>query len=170
MNSTDSRTVKDVDVAVQSGCGDVEGARRHLADVTGSTDPDVLRAALIRESCERRRAECRADMQTSVAKLALDLLVREPDVDGFFGALARTMVEEGDSHACALWLLDEAGQRCEPWMAYVDDHLLNLRTLAGGACRREASVSVRRDGGPSLRVHPRLDADRRVSRRGSAFT
>ena len=132
MNSTDSRTVKDVDVAVQSGCGDVEGARRHLADVTGSTDPAVLRAALIKESCERRRAECRADMQTSVAKLALDLLVREPDVDGFFGALARTMVEEGDSHACALWLLDEAGQRCEPWMAYVDDHLLNLRTLAGG--------------------------------------
>jgi hypothetical protein len=105
--------------------------RRHLAGVTSSNDPEALRAALVRESCERRRAECRADMQTSVAKLALDLLVREPDVEGFFGALTRTMVEEGESHACALWLLDEAAQRCEPWMAYVEDHLLYLRTLAG---------------------------------------
>ena len=72
-----------------------------------SNDPEVLRAALIRESRERRRAECRADMQTSVVKLALDLLVREPDIEGFFGALTKTMVEEGESHACALWLLDE---------------------------------------------------------------
>jgi signal transduction histidine kinase len=113
------------------GACESERERRRLADATGSDDIEVLRAALLRESCERRRAECRADMQTSVAKLALDLLVREPDVEGFFGALARTMVEEGDSHACALWLLDEAGQRCEPWMAYVDDRLLYLRTLDG---------------------------------------
>ena len=38
-----------------------------------SQDPDVLRAALMRESVERRRAECSASMQTHVVKLALDL-------------------------------------------------------------------------------------------------
>jgi signal transduction histidine kinase len=120
-----------VDVAAAGGCGESERERRHVADAARSNDPEVLRAALFRESCERRRAECRADMQTSVAKLALDLLVREPDVEGFFGALTRTMVEEGESHACALWLLDEVGQRCEPWMAYVEDQLLYFRNLPG---------------------------------------
>jgi signal transduction histidine kinase len=63
-------------------------------------------------------------MQAEVVRLALDLLVREPDIEGFFGALSRTMVEESESHACAVWLIDETGQRCEPWMAYVKDRLL----------------------------------------------
>ena len=54
----------------------------------------MLRAALIRESGERRRAECSANMQTEVVKHALDLLVREPDIEGFFGALSKTMVVE----------------------------------------------------------------------------
>ena len=48
-------------------------------------------------------------MQTEVVKLALDLLVREPDIEGFFGALTKTMVEESESHTCAVWLLDESG-------------------------------------------------------------
>jgi signal transduction histidine kinase len=86
-------------------------------------DPDVLRAALTREHAERRRAECLARMQADVVQLALDLLVREPDIAGFFGALTKTMVEEGESHACGVWLLDEEHQRCEPWMAYVGDRL-----------------------------------------------
>ena len=92
-----------------------------------STDPDVLRAALLRESNERRRAECRADMQTEVVKLALDLLVREPDIEGFFGALTKEMVEESESHTCAVWLIDETGTRCDLWMAYIQDHLFNPR-------------------------------------------
>jgi signal transduction histidine kinase len=33
------------------------------------------------------------------------------------------MVEEGESHACGVWLLDEERHRCEPWMAYVGDRL-----------------------------------------------
>jgi signal transduction histidine kinase len=102
-----------------------------LAQAATSSDPEVLRAALRREASQRRRAECRANMQTSVVKLALDLLVREPDVEGFFGALTKTMVEEGESDACALWLLDEAGPSCQPWMAYVDGRLLKLRTADG---------------------------------------
>jgi signal transduction histidine kinase len=97
-------------------------------DQTGGVDPDerdpqVLRAALTRETGERRRAECLAKMQTDVVKLALDLLVREPDIEGFFGALTKTMVDEGDSHACAVWLIDDERQQCELWMTYVVDRL-----------------------------------------------
>jgi signal transduction histidine kinase len=92
-----------------------------------SQDPEVLRAALVRESCEHRRAECRADMQTEVVKLALDLLVRKPDLEGFFGALTKTMVEESESHTCGVWLIDDAGERCDLWMAYVKDHLYTPR-------------------------------------------
>jgi len=91
-----------------------------------SQDPDVLRAALIRESIERRRAECSATMQTEVVQLAVDLLVREPDIEGFFGGLARTMVEESESHTCAVWLLDEKNQNCKLWLAYVKDRLVTV--------------------------------------------
>ena len=49
-----------------------------------SSDPDVLRAALIREATARGRAECKARMQADVVTHALELLVREPDVEGFF--------------------------------------------------------------------------------------
>ena len=88
-----------------------------------SSDPEVLRAALMRESVERRRAECSAHMQTEVIKLAVDLLVREPDIEGFFGGLAKTMVVESESHVCAVWLLDENNTQCELWLAYVKDRL-----------------------------------------------
>ena len=88
-----------------------------------SHDPEVLRVALIREWGERRRADCLAKMQTDVVKLALDLLVRDPDIESFFGGLTKNMVEESDSHVCAVWLIDEAQQRCDMWMAYVVDRL-----------------------------------------------
>jgi signal transduction histidine kinase len=106
-------------------CSD-EGASRQPEEVT-SQDPEVLRAALLRESAERRRAECRAHMQTEVVQSALDLLVREPDVDGFFGALTKTMVEESESHTCGVWLIDEGGEHCELWMVYVKDRLFMPR-------------------------------------------
>jgi len=105
---------------------DAGAAHQPPAEVT-SQDPAVLRSALIRESSERRRAECRADMQTEVVNLALDLLVREPDIEGFFGALAKAMVEESESHTCGVWLIDESGQRCDLWMAYVKDRLFTPR-------------------------------------------
>jgi signal transduction histidine kinase len=88
-----------------------------------SSDPGVLRDALIRESRERRRAECRADIQMEVVKLAVDLLVREPDIEGFFGGLTKTMVEESGSHTCAVWLLDEETQHCRLWLAFIGDRL-----------------------------------------------
>jgi signal transduction histidine kinase len=62
-------------------------------------------------------------MQTEVVKHALELLVREPDIEGFFGALSKTMVVESESHTCAVWLMDEGEQHCELWMAYVKDRL-----------------------------------------------
>jgi signal transduction histidine kinase len=88
-----------------------------------SNDPELLRSALIRESIERRRAECSAYMQTEVVKLAVDLLVREPDIEGFSGGLAKTVVEESASHVCAVWLLNDDNTQCELWLAYVKDRL-----------------------------------------------
>jgi signal transduction histidine kinase len=88
-----------------------------------SQDLAVLRSALIRESIERRRAECGAYMQTEVVKLAVDLLVREPDIEGFFGGLAKTVVKESGSHVCAVWLLNDNSTQCELWLAYVEDRL-----------------------------------------------
>jgi signal transduction histidine kinase len=93
-----------------------------------SKDPDVLRAALVRETNDRRRAECLVKIQNGAVQLALELLVREPDIDGFFGQFTKRLVEECDSHACGVWLLDEAEQRCELWMAYLVDRLYTADT------------------------------------------
>lgn len=82
-----------------------------------------LREALTRETGDRRRAECMAKMQSNTVQLALDLLVTEPDIDGFFRVFMKTLVEETDSHACGVFLLDDEGARCEMWMAYVGDRL-----------------------------------------------
>jgi signal transduction histidine kinase len=92
-----------------------------------SNDPAVLRAGLTREHDERRRAECLAVMQAGVVTLALDLLVRESDIEGFFGGLTRNMVEESESAGCSVWLIDERGERCSLWMAYLGDHLYTKR-------------------------------------------
>jgi signal transduction histidine kinase len=93
------------------------------ATIVTSNDPVELRAALLRESRGRQRAECRADMQTEIVKLALDLLVREPDIVAFFAALTKVMVEESESHTCGVWLIDEDSSRCDLWMVYVKDQL-----------------------------------------------
>ncbi len=95
---------------------------RQPEEVT-SQDPEVLRAALIRENAERSRAECIAKIQTDVVQLALDLLVREPDVEEFFGVFAKTLVQESESHGCGVWLIDEDHHRCDLWMAYLSDRL-----------------------------------------------
>jgi signal transduction histidine kinase len=102
------------------GCSD---EKRAQTEEGLSRDPEVLRAALIWEGAERRHAECLAKVQTGAVQLALDLLVREPDIEGFFGAFTKTLVDECDSHACGVWLIDEGHQRCELWMAYLVDRL-----------------------------------------------
>src|SRR5690349_17607090 len=99
-----------------------------------SSNPEVLRSALIRTSAELRRAECRATMQTEVVQLALDLLVREPDIEGFFGGITRTMVEESESHTCAVWLIDERGEQCNLWLAYVKDRFFTPSSVEAAPC------------------------------------
>jgi signal transduction histidine kinase len=116
-----------------------------------SNDPEVLRAALLRESGERRRAECRADMQTEIVNLALDLLVREPDVDGFFGALTKMMVEESESQTCGVWLIDDSGERCHLWMVYVKDRLYTPAKDDWDA--QHPNDEVKRRGCESLEAH-----------------
>jgi signal transduction histidine kinase len=81
---------------------------------------ESLTAALAREIDDRRRAECMAHIQSDAVQLALDLLVSEPDITGFFRAFVKTLVEESESHACGVWLLDPDGSRCELWMVYID--------------------------------------------------
>jgi signal transduction histidine kinase len=78
-----------------------------------------LSEALARETDDRRRAECMAHIQSDAVQLALDLLVREPDNTGFFRAFVKTLVEESESLACGVWLLDCDGSRCDLWMAHI---------------------------------------------------
>ena len=111
----------------ESGCAE-RGMSRPVE--AASNDPELLRAALIREAAARRRAECTAKMQAHVVEHALDLLVREPDLEGFFGALTKTMVEDGQTHTCGVWLLDDSVGNCNLWMAYVEDELITPSMFA----------------------------------------
>jgi signal transduction histidine kinase len=120
-----------------------EGGRYVPPPEATSSDPEVLRAALLRESVEHRRAECRATMQAEVVKLALDLLVREPDIEGFFGGLTKTMVDESESYTCAVWLLDERAQQCNLWMAYVQDRLYTPAKGVPPVCEAEERAAQR---------------------------
>jgi signal transduction histidine kinase len=106
-------------------------ANRQPAEAT-SSDPEVLRAALIREAAARRYAECMVKVQTGSVQLALDLLVREPDIEGFFGEFTKKLVEVCESHACGVWLIDEDRQRCDLWMAYLDDRLYTRNSVDWG--------------------------------------
>jgi signal transduction histidine kinase len=87
-------------------------------------DIDALRAALTRENRERRRAEVLAKIQTNVVKFAVDLLVREPDIDGFFRALLKTLADEGESHKVSVWLIDEDQKNCDLWMANLNGQVI----------------------------------------------
>jgi signal transduction histidine kinase len=84
-------------------------------------EPDALATNLAREIDARRRAECMAHIQSHAVQLALDLLVREPDAEGFFRVLMKTLLEQTESHACAAWLLDEDGQHADLWMTYIGE-------------------------------------------------
>jgi len=89
-------------------------------------DVDALRTALTRENLERRRAEALAKIQTNVVKFAVDLLVREPDIEGFFRALLKTLAEEGESHKVTVWLIDEDQKGCDVWMAHIDGEVFTV--------------------------------------------
>jgi hypothetical protein len=84
-----------------------------------AADLQSLTDALGLERSQRRRAECAADIQRDAVQLALDLLVREPNVAGFFRAFMQSLMEKSASHACGVWLLDDPGLACDLWMANV---------------------------------------------------
>ena len=57
-------------------------------------DVETLTAALAQESTERRWAECTARIQSDAMQRAIDLLVREPDIAGFFRLFIQSIAEE----------------------------------------------------------------------------
>jgi signal transduction histidine kinase len=91
-----------------------------MFDATAAADLQDLRRELDASIDQQRRADCMARIQSDAVQLALDLVVRESNVDGFFREFIKRLVEECESRACGVWLLAEDGTRCEPWMAYVD--------------------------------------------------
>jgi len=105
----------------------------HLLDNWTMEDLATLRDALAGETKARQRAQCLAEIQTSAVQLALDLLVREPDIEGFFGVFTKTLVEDCESHACGVWLIDEDQRGCELWMAYLDNRLFTAKSNDWGA-------------------------------------
>lgn len=70
---------------------------------------------------KRKRAECMAYVQKQTVQLALELLVREPDLNGFFRGFIRMLIEQGENNACGVFLLDEEAERCDLSMAYAND-------------------------------------------------
>ena len=67
-------------------------------------------------------------MQTEVVQLALDSLVRETDLEGFFGVFAKTLVDETESHGCGVWLIDDDQRQCDLWMAHISDRLYTSKS------------------------------------------
>ena len=95
-----------------------------------SPQVDVLEQRLAAALASERRSECMARIQSDAVQLALDLAVRETDIDGFFRAFIKTLVEECESRACGVWLLDDSGHSSQPWMAFVDG-AFHTRDAAG---------------------------------------
>ena len=62
---------------------------------------------------------------------ALDLLVREPDVTGFFRGFIHNLVEESESQKCSVWLLSDDKSRCEFWMANVRGEFFSRDAIGG---------------------------------------
>ncbi len=101
------------------GCGPTAGDDLLAATLPADADAQALRDALTQEQAQRRRAECSAEIQADAVQLALDLLVREPNVAGFFRVFMQRVMEDSESHACGVWLLSDDRSRCDLWMANV---------------------------------------------------
>ncbi len=103
-------------------CTGVEGGGTLPAPEQFFSDSlERLKAKLEQENGERRRAQCMAKIQSHAVQLTLDLIVREPDPDSFFRLLMKALLDQTESQACGVWLLDEEGKQCDLWMAYVGD-------------------------------------------------
>src|SRR3954469_25086020 len=83
-----------------------------------------LQAELSALRDDRQRAECMASIQTDAVQLALDLLVTHPDLRGFFRMFIKRLVDDSESHACGVWLLDDAAGAAKLWMAHIGGETL----------------------------------------------
>jgi signal transduction histidine kinase len=83
----------------------------------------ALEQALQHEIFERRRAECMAQIQDQAAQLAVDLIVKDPDIAGFFAGFTKRLVEDTESHACGVFLLDNDRSGANLWLAQLHDVL-----------------------------------------------
>src|SRR5262245_56094389 len=123
---------------VGGGCGNaIEASLQRVID---SGDADTLRLALDRQAKESRRQECLANIQTEITKYTLELLVREPNLEGFFRALLKTLSEEAESTVAGVWLLNEDNQCCEFWMAHFGGEVVTPRNLDEFAAGRKADA------------------------------
>ena len=95
-----------------------------VTDATWQARLDSLEKGLDVAIDNQRRSDCLAQIQTDAVQLTLDLLGREPDVSGFFRVFIKSLVDESESRACGVWLLDEDGEQCDLWMVYADGQLL----------------------------------------------
>jgi signal transduction histidine kinase len=104
---------------------------------------EALTLALELALDERRRAECMAHIQSDAVQLALDLLVTGEDIDGYFKAFIKSLVDNCESHACGVWLRDDEGTCCDMWMAYIDGQFYTPETegWAALAMPREAMAA-----------------------------
>lgn len=71
----------------------------------------------------RQRAECFGRIQSDAVQLALDLLVSEPDIEGFFRVFMKKLIDDSESISCSVWLLNDDGSHCDLWMAYIGEQL-----------------------------------------------
>jgi signal transduction histidine kinase len=76
-----------------------------------------LERALRELTSERQRAQCMGQIQDQAAQLALDLIVKEPDIAGFFAGFTENLIAQAEASACGVWLMDDDRSRCELWMA-----------------------------------------------------
>ena len=108
-----------------------------------SASTEALTLALELAQDERRRAECMAHIQSDAVQLALDLLVTGEDIDGYFKAFIKSLVDNCESHACGVWLRDDEGTCCDMWMAYIDGKFYTPETegWAALAMPREAMAA-----------------------------
>jgi signal transduction histidine kinase len=101
---------------------------------------DTLRQALDDAIGQTRRADCMSRVQSDAMQMALELLVREPDIDGFFRVFIKSLVEECESIACSVWLLADDDKTCDFWMAYADGRFYSAN---GEHCEFTAEKSRR---------------------------
>src|SRR5215212_5678917 len=122
------------------GCGSAIDDR--VRQVIDSGDVSALRTSLATEATERRRAECLANIQTEITKYTLDLIVLEPDLDGFFRALLKTLAEEAESMVAGVWLLNEDKQCCDFWMAHFGGDVVTTSNLAEFSAVQKAEAQA----------------------------